>query len=239
MKKYITIAALLAAGTAFANAETQSFDIGDVWGSYYSRGRFNAQELKLSSLIGENALASYELESFYFLKTSENVNFADYLAIVDPSEDYKICGLSTSSELATGQSFGGASGKALEIYSFKETVWLNTTKTYLAVFLSSVDGLVAGSVLNFDNVANLTSQTGNVGSPVSPCDGTAETLGLAKVLSYDNNTSSFSVSNFKVTDSIAAVTAPYGVTVVPEPSAFGMLAGLGALTLVASRRRRR
>ncbi|MBQ2732380.1 MAG: PEP-CTERM sorting domain-containing protein [Opitutales bacterium] len=35
------------------------------------------------------------------------------------------------------------------------------------------------------------------------------------------------------------VAGGWGITFIPEPSAFGLLAGLGALTLVASRRRRK
>lgn len=85
--------------------------------------------------------------------------------------------------------------------------------------------LVYGSVYTVKNVGADRKQTVSLYS--------GETL--IETLSYNGN-----MSNGTENSKIWSVgNSAYDVKPIPEPSAFGMLAGLGALALVASRRRRR
>ncbi|MBE6401486.1 MAG: PEP-CTERM sorting domain-containing protein [Verrucomicrobia bacterium] len=231
MKKYITLAALLAAGTTFANADPEVYSTP--WpgtGDGYTRGGMNAQEINLAgfSLSAEE----YYIGDITFAKNTYTASFASYLAIVDLSSNL-LLGISNEVSSLTGQSFGNASGKAAAAYSFSNLT-LSADSSYLAVFLSGTTSLAVGSEFDFTSDLITTVTSDKNGIYCTALDSNKNSYGYAKSISDEGV-----ISNF--TDSSLTYGATYKVSVtpVPEPSAFGMLAGLGALALVASRRRRK
>ncbi len=247
MKKYITVAALLAAGTAFANANVVTIE------TTFANGP--TAQLNLDSV-------SVELGSLTVTTPNTATGYSNDLwankALYAPKVVVNNGDVDTG--WSTAFTYEALGLELIELSSFEITlVAYNSsgdTQTYdrgarFSYELKDADGNV---VLEKESVAF------NIG-------GSSSTK-----LSFDFDTietwDAFDLSTFSLTFSVLKgesadtiefgdTTFPHGVgervkgsafgvsslsfvgVTIPEPSAFGMLAGLGALALVASRRRRK
>ena len=225
MKKYITLAALLAAGTAFANAvePAKSFssagdgtwDISDL--TFTNNGITVAVSLDVETLKGYFQGS----EGGHLLVDVIGNNDIGFGALVKNNTEY----------------FSGAwnqtvdytmTGSSLDMGN--ESIWTNATTASVVFSADRTTGARIYFALG-DGTRVLFETTGTASSVKASgwTIGDEITVDTSAVLSGDVYTSYISADDAK---SIATA-------MVPEPSAFGMLAGLGALALVASRRRRR
>ncbi len=201
MKKYITIAALLVAGSAFANADVQDFDyLNFGTGTFATDYSFSFIVAEDYNLATDGSIVAYYGGSNYQSTYGSNVF---QLEEVDGTLSLKYGvgtmngGLTSGSDIqtSTGVDYlrGGAFDKEIETGVVYTVTGANGADQSIDITLSW-DG---GSVLVENFNGNMNGNT--------------------------------SAQWARVNDAYA----------IPEPSAFGMLAGLGALALVASRRRRR
>ncbi|MCD8284562.1 MAG: PEP-CTERM sorting domain-containing protein [Opitutae bacterium] len=236
IKETLTTAAIAVASAAFAAADTSYYDTGYP-NTAYTRDDFQANALTLSALDASLS-GTYELDSIGYLMNSSTNTFASYVAVIDSS--YEILALSSSYSTLTGQSFGGQGGKALATYYFSDAAQLSATSTYYVIFLSGTDGMSVGST--FDSTySSLVSDIATIGGNYT---GTDTVAAQTYTVGFDEADGSLKLSLHEAYDSEGAgdyATFKVGiseVTVVPEPSMFGLLAGIGALGIVAARRRR-
>ncbi|MBQ6704459.1 MAG: PEP-CTERM sorting domain-containing protein [Opitutales bacterium] len=224
MKKYITLAALLAAGTTFANAETIVFGIersGDTitfsgldatdFGLSYTNWTYNGggnhndgawqtptNAAYQNTFSPDAQLRSGQTDSWTMKFTFTNDGTEDVVLTQFAFDCYGIN--------------GGGSDKNAAI-PVTLTLGYNGESVSSSEFNLGYAGETNVGTISFGEGGLEVSAGGSVEF--------ALTMGGAK--SY-NTYSGITGGSF---------------TTIPEPSAFGMLAGLGALALVASRRRRK
>ncbi|MCD8298356.1 MAG: PEP-CTERM sorting domain-containing protein [Opitutae bacterium] len=235
IKETLTTAAIAVASAAFAAAEPSYYDTGFP-GSAYTRSDFQANALTLSALDASLS-GIYELNSIGYLMNSSNNTFASHAAVIDGSDE--ILALSSSYSTLAHQAFGETSNKALATYYFADAAQINADGTYYILFLSGTDGMSVGSTFNSaysSLVTNIATAGGNyTGTDTASAQTYAVgfnddgSLKLSVHEAYENEgTGDYATFKVGVTE----------VAVAPEPSMFGLLAGLGALGIVAARRRR-
>ncbi|MBE6401545.1 MAG: PEP-CTERM sorting domain-containing protein [Verrucomicrobia bacterium] len=204
MKKYITIAALLAAGGLSANATTYhgnvNFDALDLLlqeKGYVGQGAFSF-DFTFTGMDIAKGYDSAEILNLgttgYYLGTQQ----ARYIAVSNAEGDdlgavNNIRYTDYTGDLTSGWVWD--SGSQGGVYNQKYSI------SYDGISTLTID-VASQKTLVFTNVTNLDAREFDLGEKVTGA----------------------SVSN---------------LVAVPEPSAFGLLAGVGALALVASRRRRR
>ncbi|MBP3301661.1 MAG: PEP-CTERM sorting domain-containing protein [Opitutales bacterium] len=232
MKKYITIAALLAAGTAFANAETvfldsaitntSTGDIASVWAIADGKQK-EASAVDGISAFDRLASSSIEFPTQSF-KLSDLYNYGAIASFGDAVV------LDTFSILGHDNKSGD--NKSSTNFKMKLTGTLDgVTVEYVSASLDNDTDWSQGSygarVFSFEN-AKL-----DVDSEITV---SIEQTGFGFACVQAASGYTLNADAFGTTQWVPVYRA--AISPVPEPSAFGLLAGLGALALVASRRRR-
>ncbi|MBR6797561.1 MAG: PEP-CTERM sorting domain-containing protein [Opitutales bacterium] len=249
MKKYITLAALLAAGSAFANAESLTLD--------NAVGYLSLVDGVLTPSAGNITYSNGTLSVTDGNWTSFNSHSRTVSTIAMTFDAALLAGGVTSSAQPLVELDGGSADLGLGLSSsgmFTGT-WVSGSTTNYTYFTSGY-GVSSDSTGNITVVISL----GNTGTRIWK-DGSTfwSNKNLKGKLDNTGNVSAINLSELAVsalnnivvwnvdtytdvanTDAEGAVSAmATSVSLIPEPSAFGMLAGLGALALVASRRRRK
>lgn len=233
MKKYITVAALLAAGTAFANATTESFD--PVIKSATVVLTLNVEALgAISDVSFDGAGEVYSLLKFNGTWHDGNTGWIGLVnngsSTTDTTGLYATWGYGEQSKTNHDIGLGG-------IFT-SDTNWSNISDIAL--------------VYSFNTPASGATTT-NIALAIGYLDGTeAAVFSASKSDLMFNSNSGFAANSLEINDTYASSytlttnnfislddAKAAALAAVPEPSAFGLLAGLGALALVASRRRRK
>ena len=224
MKKYITLAALLAAGTTFANADTYTASTPEKSGAG-AQGNYYGFCLAFdnSTYLTTNVPANTELnlDSITLLSRSNesdgamgDMKVAVYKYVGDSTVG-TFLGTSSTVEFAVDTTFtltfDGITVNSSDRYQFLY-VGANTDDSTLSTFAGYQAAAISWG----------TSVTNSFSTNIPGGWGTYKGNGI----------NSWEEQYIPVTT--VTLSSP-----VPEPSAFGMLAGLGALALVASRRRRK
>ena len=259
MKKYITVAALLAAGSAFANADvvtiaegffgsegsTSATFKGGQWGKPFngiwtadsdaSGGVFGAETDSFTDVYNyglSGGAAAWSAGTLYY-GTSSNSVIGD--AANAPSLTVSGGSASITNIAVTGK---GATVAVIQ-------------NTISAADLQSVTDLSLSFTVGSDPVDVAVFYLANGGGAYD-----VKRLGLGKYSSEGAQSLTLDYSAIDATKDGTFVVAVRnvgsswtyvgandltwsGTSAIPEPSAFGLLAGLGALALVASRRRRK
>ena len=235
MKNLITITALLVAGTAFANAEGNTLPEPEWKGLTLTAPSNN--ELKTG-----NSGFSWSNYSETSLKNSWQLSFS-WTSTNNVSTPIDLFGTSTGSSGGAGGivlqwknesggtlyfgTKGGSDGVSLGNITKPTT---GSSQTVVLTYLKSSDPSTAPSVLKLKfgdkGEATVTAPTTNTTFFGNGGVGTGNTR-----LWTNSGNDTYSNISLKYGDAVSPA--------VPEPSAFGLLAGLGALALVGARRRRR
>ncbi len=225
MKKFITVAALVAAGTALASAGTDTSN----WTQVFSyEGTISTGTASLSSLgmTGSYNYASYSWCVSFTLDTSSKNSGCpvfstsaegDYglEALINTTSGY----LNIASTDGVHRSYPNTAGSGGDS---SEAVF-DTTATSLDVSLTW-----------YADTEQMVLSTGSY-------DTTFDMSGGSSFIQYASLTgdSYFTATGVSGTTPISNIKVTVNSTSdVPEPSMFGLLAGLGAIGLVATRRRR-
>ncbi len=261
MKKYITVAALLAAGTAFANAEVVAvFNCGRSGNTDYMDQTKGWTDVIVSSADNQN-ISGVTAGSITLSSTGNS------LSGTGPAGSFSAAQGASTSPYAIPEALKTLSSTALGDSAY-DTLWggsinswaaKNTTLT-LSGLAQNTDYTVylfcARANGDSGNPANWTTTTdGATWSVWTVADGSA-TKTIGSTVQFDGDANGKNASIVEVTFNTGDATSvsfntgdaakftlngmviDQGST-IPEPSAFGLLAGLGALALVASRRRRK
>ena len=223
MKKYITIAALLAAGTACAQAEVES-------GTYtLNMANWTTDDSTLYNYLygvfNEGGTLVFDLDIDY-----TGVNCGVYQALLHVGKvntGFSIYANGGPHIIVSEQNNTDVNHELVSA-SFKSgdndvQVTLKGTAKGTASVSIDLNGIMYESAVDDLSWATMSWDTTTPGE-------TAKYSVNCKAPGYSEQTAQ--------TTTLTAATATYTAP-VPEPSAFGLLAGVGALALVASRRRRR
>ena len=247
MKNYISVAALLIAGTAFANADVVVFN-GSVDGATeqtVADGAAGDAAINVSNILGDASLTITRTNGVgkYWLPGSNiativNGNALNALAAATGLEASALQNIGGNK---TGFNNGNANSKQQFAFTGLDA---STDYTFSAVFYSNGE---AQAVLD---VTEGTFVSGNYGALTDGGSWNELAENSSQIFAGTTTFDPVAVTFTATTDASGNLTftvdhkpgiALIGVTpaAAPEPSAFGLLAGLGALALVASRRRRK
>ena len=245
MKKYITIAALLAAGSAFANAvslEDADIVMGGNTG-YDTQGNNFTVALtldveELSTLLEQGqSVPAWGTDIIKYIcngtATGVTVNGSSQNSQIKTSGLFARWGDTTNWNSVQWQGStnlsdlnGNAEGTGWDSISFAGLVYSFSATNGTTVAFTLLDA--SGNAIVDSYVTAGTLKSASAGVAALTFDDSVATS------YYFNDYMGGNADNMKALSNLAATTAP-----IPEPSTFGLLAGLGALALVGTRRRRK
>ena len=247
MKNLITSIALLAASSALASAATTTVDLVTLVGTddakLYLKGDYGTTS-DLSTTLGgysSGVVAASQSDVQTYLATLVNTYGTGFYA-----------GNGTfGTGIMQGTSVGGSTYSSGDVTGSVSGFYLGGRTgykgTWAAVVLEVADILELNSTATIDDLTTLTvSYTTSVDSyPVLTAWVFSSSTATELTISDDGT---IDVSSVGESDTIVLLFSSSGTTstttnlsvttTIPEPSTFGLLAGVGALALVASRRRR-
>ena len=244
MKKYITVAALLAAGTAFANAaeynatEVWSIEFGsDYTGGYSITGTIENKGTfwDVIPVVGGTGTGSdkrVHMAGGVYGSWDDDFQIDIELTLGNP--------ITASNDWPVFAEVSG-NGTAVRFGPYVGTGGNNTVGIDGGGAFSKEED--ATRMVSVASEGSYTVTLLKIGDDISVyVDGTlsasgklADTLtGNITDIALGGNTG----SNYRINETVHSISYST-LTAIPEPSAFGLLAGIGALALVASRRRKR
>ncbi len=253
MKKLILISSLLAATTLAANATVVSYDnLFDQKSWEFGAGRSGRGNFVISagsaSLANSNwsqSYASYTFAEALVLSSGEKLNFNFDLNVQNLNGSFTLSLIGSTSNSGTimiGKDYSDGTYANKLVYAktndvSKKSYQLKESATNLMGKIDSATQ-VGSATFTANTTLTVSGTISKVGENYSlklvSSDYTATvdlgtSFDLKSIGLYGdgvNNTNNATFSNLSI-------------SIIPEPSAFGLLAGLGALALVGARRRRR
>ncbi len=254
MKKLILISSLLAATTLAANAAVVSygnlFDQASSWeigNGRPGRGKFviSAGSASLANSNWSQSYASYTFTEVLELSSGEELNFKFDLNVQNLDGSFTLSLIGSNSDSGTimiGKNYqNGMYGNKLvyaktndvskKSYQLKENATDlmgkidSATQVGSATFTANTKLTVSGTISKVGENYSLKLVSSDHTATVD----LGTSFDLKSIGLYGdgaNNTNNATFSNLSI-------------SIIPEPSMFGLLAGLGALALVAARRRRK
>ena len=254
MKNLITITSLLAAGTALANAtpvaEKDMFSSEYSWTTGSGRTGRNTFSIdthnKTCTLKNSNwsqAYAHLQFSDPLTINAGETLNFSFDMNVNYLQGSFTFTLQSDDLSIAMGKNYdetnfryGKTDNVSNSVYQFKENASGQMGKIPSSQIVPEFT-LSQGSKFTVSGQISAPSSTSGsytlklmVGEKESSFDFEATQFSLKKVGFFGDGANNVG-TNVTFSD--------LKVSVIPEPSAFGLLAGLGALALVGARRRRR
>ena len=227
MKHYIATAALIAAGTAFASAADLIWDQSDI-------GLTGSTTYDIDDTISDGFTVKIDLSGWQAANGP-----IGWLTTADGS-DYR----NSAATFGWGLTANGAEWHATTFTSSGSAVNQQAGESY-------ADAKSYGASGAFDTVLFLTVRDGTASLYEQTTEGSevvlvAQTTGMSTsavnglyVGGWSNASSPQQGGTMDVGIYNDVLSTTEMASMIPEPSAFGLLAGLGALALVASRRRRK
>ncbi|MGN0861583.1 MAG: PEP-CTERM sorting domain-containing protein [Candidatus Spyradosoma sp.] len=237
MKNIITVAALLAAGTAFANAETWTIEPENgITGTFLS-GSDKFYSLPATVSGAEDWSISFDFTTDSFASSGDaSLGTADNswgMALISTQEGAYALSFPDSFQVYLGKDgkiVMKVDGNSETAVAGDNTLSVNTTYSFSFAY-DKANSSFTTVVKTQGSESALVTKTFN---DVSFADfSVLSNYGAGEGQGADGKYYS-APSGAKYTNIVVS-----GTAVVPEPSAFGLLAGAGALALVAARRRRR